>query len=76
MLPISLFVFQSGITITFPWTIFKWMGLPLFILSIFALLGGSLPDSAGSSGADGLRWWVWPIFLIWLAVILFRGLWL
>lgn len=54
----------------------KWTGLVLFILSLLALFGGSLPDHDGSPIANGLRWVVWPLFILWGIAFFLRGLWL
>ena len=52
----------------------KWAGLPLFLLTIICLLGGSLPDNSGSRMLDTWRWVVWPAFVLWLGWIIVRGL--
>ena len=60
------------ITITMAWL--KWAGLPLFILAVICLFGGNLPDHYGNPTLNGLRWIVWPLFLIWLVFIFVHGL--
>jgi len=62
------------ITTVMLWTVFKWFGLGLFILSLIVLFCGDLPDNAGSGFANGLRWVVWPAFIVWIIVILIRGI--
>jgi hypothetical protein len=62
------------INVVMLWTVAKWSGLVLFLFSIIALWNGSLPDHGGSAWANTLRWIVWPLFLIWMAVFMIRGL--
>lgn len=68
------------ITITLTWMYLKLVGLPLFVLSVIAFLGGSLPDHSRGDGwtrvCDTARWLVWPTMLMWLATFLIRSLWL
>jgi len=65
------------ITITFTWAMFKWAGLVLLLLSFLGLINGALPGhNAGSAWANFLRWATWPLFIIWVAIIMIRGLFL
>ena len=62
------------ITITLTWAAFKWAGLPLLILALIALFGGSLPDHDGNSFCNGLRWVTWPLFILWFVILIGRAL--
>jgi len=62
------------ITLTFTWAMFKWAGLGLFIMSIAGLLMGDLPDNSGSTPGNILRWISWPLLLLWMVVIIVRGI--
>ncbi len=56
---------------------FKWAGLVLLLLSFLGLINGALPGhNAGSAWANFLRWATWPLFIIWVAIIMIRGLFL
>lgn len=62
------------VTVTLTWAMFKWFGLPLFMLGVIALFAGSLPDNDRKPLGDLMRWITWPSFLIWLIIIIGRGL--
>jgi hypothetical protein len=57
---------------------FKWAGLPLFILTALCIFfSHDVFDNwieSCNNFWDYLRWLVWPLFIFWLAVILIRGL--
>lgn len=64
----------SAISITLTWFKFKILGGILLVLSLVALFFGDLPDNAGSSFGNGLRWIAWPLFFVWVIVFLIRSI--
>lgn len=67
-------ILEKTMEIVITWSVIKWAGLPLFVLALFAFFFGSLPDNEGLGFANGLRWLVWPLFLVWLITIFVAGL--
>lgn len=62
------------LTITFG-TIFSWpVGLILLVLSITALLTGTLPDNPHRPVGDAVRMVVWPVFFVWILGAVIRGI--
>lgn len=60
-----------SVTITSDGLLSLWIGLILFILSVLALLSGSLPDNPRSPVGDAMRKIVWPLFAIWILARVF-----
>ncbi|MBU1179546.1 hypothetical protein KJ885_01240 [Patescibacteria group bacterium] len=63
---------EIAITITWAWV--QWAGLVLFVLSVIAFFGGSLPDNPGSSFCNALRWITLPLLFIWILVMIAKGI--
>lgn len=55
--------------------VWSWqVGSLLMVLSIIALLIGSLPDNPRRPFGDVLRLITWPLFLIWLGGAVLKGI--
>jgi hypothetical protein len=60
---------------------FKLFGIPLFALSLWAFALGNhddessfLSNNGGSASANALRWFAYPLFIIWFVIIFILGL--
>lgn len=75
---LSFGLFLSGTTITLTsalaWTVFKWLGLIILLGSIVGFFAGDLPDNPGSDLGNFCRYLFWPLLLLWVVVVLFKGL--
>lgn len=60
-------------TITSCMLLSLWTGLILFVLSIVALLCGTLPDNDHKPVGDAMRWIIWPTFFVWIIARIIFG---
>lgn len=67
-------VIEDALIIQLTWTTFKEIGIVLLILALLSLIFGDLPDHNGLPLANSVRKIIWPIFAVWLIVLVVRAL--